>query len=354
MVTVSVPEKTYQVQILKGMRHEIGKRIQQVWSTRQVLVMTDENVAALYLFDTVTQLQAAGYQVTTLVLPAGEHSKSLACLEKAIARLAEKHFTRADGVIALGGGVIGDLAGLTAATYMRGIAFIQIATSLTAQVDSSVGGKTAINLGQTKNIMGTFYQPDLVLIDPTYLKTLANRDLVEGYAEVVKSSALAGGEFWQLTGRIQTVNDILTNASELITQSVTYKAKIVMQDEREAGIRKYLNFGHTIGHAIELLAAGGLRHGEAVSIGMVAITKRFVAENVSSFEFLQALSQRLRVVGLPITSALVSQPAMIAQLAHDKKNLSGILQLVAVKEPGQPVIIKKSLAEMTEFIEGAS
>ena len=354
MVTVSVPDKTYQVQVLDGLRHEIGKKIRQVWSPRQILVITDKNVADLYLSDTVVQLQSAGYHVATLVLPAGERSKSLASLEKAISCLAEHQFTRADGVIALGGGVVGDLAGLTAATYMRGIAFIQIATSLTAQVDSSVGGKTAINLGQTKNIMGTFYQPDLVLIDPTYLKTLAIRDLVEGYAEVIKCSALAGGDFWQLTGTIRTVNDILTRSSDLITQSVQYKADIVMQDEREAGIRKYLNFGHTIGHAIELLAEGGLRHGEAVAIGMIAITERFVAENISSSEFLQALNWRLQLVGLPVNSALIRQPATIDQLAHDKKNLSGILQLVAVKEPGQPAIIKKSLAEMTEFIEGAS
>lgn len=353
MVTVSLPNKTYQVKIATGLREHIGAQIQSVWSKRQVLIMTDEQVGSYYLAETRNQLEKFGYKVTTLVLPGGEQTKTLPYLEQAITLLADKHFTRDDGVIALGGGVIGDLAGLTAATYMRGIAFIQIATSLTAQVDSSVGGKTAINLGQTKNIMGTFYQPDLVIIDPSYLKTLATRDLIEGYAEVVKTSALAGGEFWDLTGTIQSKDDVLDNALALIVKSVAYKAKIVMQDEQEAGIRKYLNFGHTIGHAIELLAHGDLRHGEAVAIGMIAITKRFVVNGISSADFLKDLQQRLTNVGLPIDSTLVHTNVMLEQLVHDKKNRAGILQLVAVERPGQPKIIKKPLDEMKNFIEGA-
>ncbi|MFL2019522.1 3-dehydroquinate synthase [Weissella hellenica] len=353
MITVSLPNKIYQIKIANGLREQIGAQIQGVWSQRQILIMTDEQVGHYYLAETCAQLEAVGYQVTTLVLPGGEQTKTLPYLEQAITMLADNHFTRDDGIIALGGGVIGDLAGLTAATYMRGIGFIQLATSLTAQVDSSVGGKTAINLGQTKNIMGTFYQPDLVLIDPSYLKTLANRDLVEGYAEVVKTSALAGGVFWELTGKIQSTVDILENALTLITQSVQYKAGIVIQDEQEAGIRKYLNFGHTIGHAIELLAHGKLRHGEAVSIGMIAITQRFVQADISTVKFLDDLRHRLTVVGLPIDSPLVQNSNMLHQLVHDKKNHAGVLQLVAIKTPGEPLIIPKALTDMNKFMQGA-
>lgn len=353
MITVSLPNKTYQIKIANGLREQIGLQIKSIWSQRQILIMTDEQVGHYYLAETRAQLEAVGYQVTTLVLPGGEQTKTLPYLEQAITTLADNHFTRDDGVIALGGGVIGDLAGLTAAMYMRGIAFIQLATSLTAQVDSSVGGKTAINLGQTKNIMGTFYQPDLVLIDPTYLNTLAARDLVEGYAEVVKTSALAGGVLWNLTGKIQSKADILENALTLIIQSMQYKAEIVKQDEQEAGIRKYLNFGHTIGHAIELLAHGKLRHGEAVSIGMIAITQRFVKADISTAKFLDDLRNRLTVVGLPIDSSLVQNPDMLHQLVHDKKNRAGVLQLVAIKTPGEPLIIPKALTDMNKFMQGA-
>ena len=272
-------------------------------------------------------------------------------VEQIVGEMAAYGFTRQDAIVALGGGVVGDLTGVIASLYMRGIAFAQIATSLTAQVDASVGGKTAVNMATVKNIMGSFYQPDMVLIDPDFLQTLSDRDLVEGYAEVVKTSVLAGGDFWRLTGDIKTVAAIRERAETLITKSVLYKRDIVVADEKEGGVRKYLNFGHTLGHAIELMAHGELRHGEAVAIGMVAISERFEKAGITESGITALLRDRLVAVGLPVTSPLIGQAAFYDHLKNDKKNAAGTLQLVAISVPGQPTIVQKDLADMPAFVE---
>jgi len=352
MIQVTLPNTQYDVIIETGLRYAIGEQLAKIWSPRQVMVVTDEHVAPHYLADTVRDLTNHGFAVSEAILPAGESTKSLTVVETLIAQMAAAGFTRQDGIIALGGGVIGDVTGVTASLYMRGIALAQIATSLTAQVDSSVGGKTAVNLATVKNVMGTFYQPDLVLIDPEYLETLPDRDLVEGYAEVVKMSALAGGDFWQFTGKIQTIADIRANAPALISQSVQYKADIVMADEKEAGVRKYLNFGHTIGHAIELMAHGELRHGEAVAIGMVAISDRFERDGVAGLGLTNQLVDRLVAVGLPVFSPLVGAPDFYNHLKNDKKNNAGTLQLVALTQIGEPTIVPTKLGDMPIFMEG--
>ena len=272
-------------------------------------------------------------------------------VEQIVGEMAAYGFTRQDAIVALGGGVVGDLTGVIASLYMRGIAFAQIATSLTAQVDASVGGKTAVNMATVKNIMGSFYQPDMVLIDPDFLQTLSDRDLVEGYAEVVKTSVLAGGDFWRLTGDIKTVAAIRERAETLITKSVLYKRDIVVADEKEGGVRKYLNFGHTLGHAIELMAHGELRHGEAVAIGMVAISERFEKAGITESGITALLRDRLVAVGLPVTSPLIGQAAFYDHLKNDKKNAAGTLQLVAISVPGQPTIVQKALVDMPAFVE---
>lgn len=351
MITVTLPNKVYQVKIETAIRSHLGSEISKVWSPRQVMVISDENVAGYYLDETVTQLTADGFIVSTAVVPAGEHSKSLVQVGDIINQMAEAGFTRGDGVIALGGGVIGDLSGVVASLYMRGIAFIQIATSLTAMVDSSVGGKTAVNLDTVKNIAGTFYQPDLVLIDITYLQTLEDRDLIEGYAEVIKTSALDGADFFALTGTIRSSIDIREHAVELVSRSVAYKARIVMADEKEGGVRKFLNFGHTVGHAIELLAHGDLRHGEAIAIGMATISAKFERDGITKTGMTQELIDRLKAVGLPIKSNLIGSDAFYEHMKNDKKNRGGILQLVAVSKVGEPIIVNKPLVEMSDFLK---
>lgn len=351
-VKISSSIKNYQIIIKEGIKNTAGSLISSIWSSRKVGIVSDENVATLYLDDLSKQLNALGFEIKPLVVPAGENSKSLTQVADLIKQMAQVGFTRDDGLIALGGGMIGDLTGLTANLYMRGIAYLQIPTSLTAQVDSSVGGKTAVNLAGIKNILGTFYQPDLVIVDPIYLRTLSNRDLVEGYGEVVKTSALAGADFFDLTGSIQNVAAIRQNALTLIEKAITYKAQIIMADEKEAGNRKFLNFGHTFGHPIEALNQGQMRHGEAVSIGMVTLTRIFEKAKISPAGLTQELIQRLKTVGLPISSNLIGSPEFISLLKNDKKNRHGILNLVVLKAVGHPIIVLEPLNQVEDLLKG--
>ncbi|AKP67510.1 3-dehydroquinate synthase [Companilactobacillus ginsenosidimutans] len=352
MITVTLPTKKYDVKIEMGLGRKIGETVKEVWSKRKVIVVTDEQVGDLYLHTTINELKKADFDVITATVPVGEKSKSLKFVGEIIETMADNGFTRGDGVIALGGGVVGDLSGTVASLYMRGIAFIQIATSLTAMVDSSVGGKTAVNLGKVKNIIGSFYQPDLVIIDPIFLNSLSERNLVEGYGEVVKCSALEGGDFFDLTGKINKVDDILSNAPDLIERSVNFKANVVMKDEKESNLRRILNFGHTLGHAIELLADGKLMHGEAVAIGMVTISQCFEKTGVTPASVTSAIQTRLESVGLPTSSNLIGTDAFFDHLKNDKKNDHGTLNLVALKNIGEPIIVPTKLTEMPEFVSG--
>lgn len=351
MITVTLPDKTYNVKIEMGLGRKIGSAVKEVWSNRKIIVITDEQVGDLYLHTTISELKKADFEVITATVPVGEASKSLKFVSEIIQKMADNGFTRGDGVIALGGGVVGDLSGTVASLYMRGIAFIQIATSMTAMVDSSVGGKTAVNLGKVKNIIGSFYQPDLVVIDPIFLNSLSERNLVEGYGEVIKCSALEGGAFYELTGKIKQVDDILANAAELIERSVQFKADVVMKDEKESNLRRILNFGHTLGHAIELLANGKLMHGEAVAIGMVTISKCFVAKQITPQSVVDGILTRVEAVGLPTSSNLIGSPEFFDHLKNDKKNDHGTLNLVALNDIGHPIIVPTKLSAMPEFVQ---
>lgn len=339
-ISVALASHQYDVLIEPGLLKTAGERIAQIWSPRKIALISDDNVAPLYQKDLAAQLTNQGFEVHCYDFPAGEASKSLAQLQRLSEKLAKSNFNCDDAVIALGGGVTGDLVGFLAATYMRGISLIQIPTSLLAQVDSSVGGKTAVDLGTTKNIIGAFYEPDLVLIDPQTLTTLPTRDLVEGYGEIVKAAAMVGNGFWRLIEQIDSPTAILKHALELSEFSIQFKADIVMADEKESGQRQLLNFGHTIGHAIEALSAGELRHGEAISIGTVAICRAFEAAGKTAPGTTQKITARLTAVGLPITSPWLASNRVLKLIKHDKKNHNGYLNLVYVKEIGVPAILK--------------
>lgn len=348
MVTIDVhlTQKDYQIRIQSGLLQTCAEQIAQVWTPRQIALITDTNVAPLYLEEIESQLIKASYQVTPIIVPAGEATKSLNQAMALYSQLAAANFTRHDGVIALGGGVIGDLAGFVASTYMRGIAFIQIPTSLLAQVDSSVGGKTALDLPAGKNLVGSFYQPDLVLIDPKFLATLDERQLLAGFAEVVKVAALNGGRFWQQVTAIENTHMILVQAETLIQQSVHYKARIVMADEKENNHRQLLNYGHTIGHAIETLANGTLMHGEAISIGVVTMQRLAEQSRLTEAHLTPTLKAVLNTVGLPTASPLLTSERLFEQLLHDKKNQGQAINLVYLDAIGVPKIQSVPLATL--------
>lgn len=306
-------------------------------NARRILIISDEIVADYYLAATITGLKVLQREILTFIVPVGEQSKSISVYENIMLFLAENHFDRGDLIISLGGGVVGDLAGFIASTYKRGIKIIQIPTSFTAQVDSSVGSKTALNLGNSKNVIGTFYAPLATIIDGTFLDTLSERNLIEGYVEAVKMSLLAGNEFAALTATVKTPQAILDKRDALIKYSVAYKQSLVTADLHDHGVRKFLNFGHTIGHAIELTDAN-LMHGEAIAIGMVQLAKLMMSEEV-----LKEIVDRLISFDLALDSPLIGTSEFINNMKNDKKIAGKKIDLVLLDAVGKPRIQTVSL-----------
>ncbi len=306
-------------------------------SSSQILVVTDETVGLLYLQHVVEQL--AEYQVSTIVLPVGEVYKNLATVGQLFDQLIEARFSRNATIIALGGGVIGDTAGFAAACYQRGIAFLQVPTTLLSQVDSSVGGKTGVNHPQGKNMIGAFYQPRCVIADTSVLDTLADRELSAGLAEVIKYGLIRDADFFcWLEQNIQLLKgrdaDALAYAIEI---SCLTKANIVSEDETEAGIRAILNLGHTFGHAIEAgMGYGSYLHGEAVAIGMCQAADLSRRLGFLSDGDVDRIISLLSSAGLPVAppeSLLASK--FLELMAIDKKNIDGNIRFILLETIGQ-------------------
>ena len=307
---------------------------------RDVLIVTDSHVAPLYL----ARVEAAldGKRVKSLLLPPGESEKTLARFGEAIAALAELRANRDATVVALGGGVVGDLAGFAAACWMRGVAFVQMPTTLLAMVDSSVGGKTAVDLPQGKNLVGAFHQPSAVIADIATLATLPLRELRAGLAEVVKYGAIRDPEFFSwiehhAAALLARDTDVLAEAVE---RSCRHKAEIVARDEHETGERALLNFGHTFGHALETASGyGELLHGEAVAIGMLMAARLSAALGHAPPEDAERLSRLLAHLGLPLFPRSAIDPAQILDLMRlDKKTISGKLRLILWRGVGRAEI----------------
>lgn len=349
-VHVGLADHPYDILIEAGSAKRLGELVSGVWSHRKIMVVSDSNVAPLYLNETCATLEKAGFTTATTVIQAGEASKTLTGAQQVYTALINAGFSRSDGVLALGGGVVGDLAGFVASTFMRGLSYIQVPTSLLSQVDSSVGGKTAVDFGSGKNLIGTFYQPDLVVIDPDHLQTLSQRNLVEGYGEVVKMAAMSDHpEFWQLIQTINAPEDLLTHAAELSQYAISAKAALVVDDERDTGARRLLNFGHTLGHAVELLRPDTL-HGEAVAMGMIAITELCERHGLTAAGTADAIQDRLQVVGLPTEFPDYSIDQLVAQIRMDKKVKNDTVVLVTIPKLGQTRLYPVALADLPAFL----
>lgn len=290
-------------------------------SGSRVMIVTDSGVPAQYPSKVEASLKAAGCQVHMVTIPQGEASKSLGSYATIMQALVDSGFTRTDTVVAVGGGVVGDLAGFVAATFMRGIRFCNIPTTLLSQVDSSVGGKTAIDFGGVKNIVGAFHMPARVLIDPDTLTTLPQRQLHNGLVEAIKMGATGDAELFEL---IENSGDLLSDAGEIISRSVNYKQAVVKADPREKGLRRVLNFGHTVGHAIEALGGGKYLHGEAVALGMMY----FCGAEAS-----QRIGRVLAKYNLPVSHDIAPE-SIRSLIAHDKKASGGNITVVKVDEIG--------------------
>jgi 3-dehydroquinate synthase len=339
-LTVHAASRTYPILVGRGVLEELGATVRRVRGEGQIVVLCDENVAPLYLDRVRRSLVAAGLPASQVILPAGEREKSLARAEELYGVLYDRGLRRSDTLIALGGGVIGDLTGFVAATYQRGIGFVQVPTTLLAQVDASVGGKVAVDFRAGKNYVGTFYQPTLVLADLRTLETLPQRELRGGAAEVAKHGLLAGSAVLRRVQQLARSPLVASAVSqELVAGSIQYKAGVVERDERESGLRAVLNFGHTIGHAIE--AATGFRrfsHGEAVGLGLHAAL-RLSGELAGLPESEEHMAHGLLDgLGLPARLTGVRPHDVCDLIGRDKKAGQHGVQYVLLRRPGFPVI----------------
>ncbi|WOE31070.1 MULTISPECIES: 3-dehydroquinate synthase [unclassified Acinetobacter] len=310
---------------------------------QQVMIVTNQTVAPLYLQHYIEALQCLNKKVATCILPDGEQFKDIAHLNLIFNALLEAGFNRDCTVLALGGGVIGDMAGFASACFQRGVYFIQVPTTLLSQVDSSVGGKTGINHPLGKNMIGAFQQPQVVLADMTQLKTLPARELSAGLAEVIKYALLGDAEFllWLEQHIDQLVLGDETLLAEAVYRSCAHKARIVAHDEKEQGERALLNLGHTFGHAIEsYLGYGQWLHGEAVATGMVMAADLSCKMGWISTDDLNRIKAILVRAKLPIVCPQIPLDDFLAYMAHDKKVLNGQLRLVLLQQIGQAVITK--------------
>ncbi len=345
-------DRSYDVHVGAGLLENLGALLRPphlaAGLTRgPVAVVTDTNVAQIHLADTLLALGKAGIDARPIVMPAGEASKSFAGLESLSGQLLELGIDRGGLIIALGGGVIGDLTGFAAGVLKRGIAFAQVPTTLLAQVDSSVGGKTAINAPQGKNLIGLFHQPRIVIADTALLATLPRRELLAGYAEVVKYGALGDADFfdWLEVNAARALDGDGAAMTRAVAHSCAMKAAIVARDERETGERALLNLGHTFGHALE--AATGfsqrLLHGEGVAIGMALAFRLSVKLGLASGQDAERFIRHLKAIGLPAGIANIAgeRPgagALIAHMAHDKKVKDGKLTFILLRRLGDAFV----------------
>lgn len=350
---VNLPHNPYDIVIERGSLLKVGEWVRSIWNNRKIAIITDNLVGSLYGELVKNRLEDAGFDVIIFEFLEGESSKNLKVVSEAYEFLISNQMTRSDSIIALGGGVVGDLAGFVASTYMRGIEFLQIPTSLTAQVDSSIGGKTGVNTPSAKNSVGTFAQPKGVLIDPNVLETLGKRELIEGMGEVIKYGLIDDLELWHLLNEIDgDTKSILENAETIIYHSCDVKRKLVVADEREGGVRMYLNFGHTIGHAVEQTAGyGKVMHGEAVAIGMVQLSKIAESKGLMPEGITSEIEKMCLKFGLPTTYEPWNKEELFAALTHDKKARGNKMKTVIVPEMGRAAINEISLIEMMDYLE---
>lgn len=330
---VRLSGESYKIFIEPGLL-DIGPHLPFPTTTR-LAVVTDENVDRLHGERVMRSLEEAGYKAERVVVPPGEGTKSLANLERVLSRFAELELTRSDAVIALGGGVMGDLAGFAAAVWLRGVRFVQVPTTLLSMTDSSIGGKTGVNLPAGKNVAGAFHQPTRVLIDPLALTTLPAREFASGMAEVVKHACIKSRA---LFGQLKTPGALQASLGEIIAANLAIKRDVVQADSFERDERRLLNFGHTLGHAVEKAAGyGKILHGEGVAIGMVGAARLGEAMGFTEPGTAAAIAELLTAFGLPIAPETPLETG--SALLNDKKRMGSVLNVVLLRTIGDAEVV---------------
>jgi 3-dehydroquinate synthase len=350
IVAVELGERSYHIHIGQGLLGQAGVLLSAAMtksSSRRVPVVTDETVARLHYESLAASLAAAGLEPVPIVMPAGEQTKSFAHLSRLIDALLSENVERGSLILALGGGVIGDLTGFAAGILKRGVDFAQVPTTLLAQVDSSVGGKTAINTAHGKNLVGLFYQPRIVIIDTSVLGTLPRRELLGGYAEIAKYGLLGDADFfaWLEKHATQALSGDGTLMSHAVAHSCAMKAAIVARDERETGERALLNLGHTFGHGLEAatLYSDRLIHGEGVALGCVLAFRLSARLGLVPAETVARVEQHLGAVGLPTRIGQIPGPRpqaeeVLGHMRHDKKAQRGRMSFILARDIGQAFV----------------
>lgn len=343
-LVVDLKEKSYPIIIKKGLIDEINLEISKIYKGKKIFILTDKNVDEHYGDKIKNNLVNEGYNVKLMVLEPGEETKSFNTLPLIYNELLDFKFTRSDLIITLGGGVIGDLGGFVASTFLRGVPFIQVPTSLLAQVDSSVGGKVAVDLERGKNLVGSFYHPKLVLIDPNVLETLSDRFFTDGMAEVIKYGCIKDKEFFYFLKSLKTKNEVMNNIEKIIHKCCFIKKCVVENDEKDTGERMLLNFGHTLGHAIETYYNfKKFTHGEAVAIGMYEISKISEEKGISEKGIAQDIKEILAQYGLPYEVEIEDNSKILDTIALDKKNIDNVLKVVLLKKIGDSFLEKTNV-----------
>jgi len=336
--------KEYSVLIGGGILPHVGENVAIACGGEKAALVTDDVVDKIYGNTVEQSLQAAGYKAVKFVFTHGEQSKNIETYNALLNALAEANLTRSDVVVALGGGVVGDLAGFVAATYLRGVRFAQIPTTLLAMVDSSVGGKTAVNLTAGKNKVGAFYQPDIVFCDHDTLRSLPEEIFQDGCAEMVKHGVILSAELFELLK-----DPLLPQMEDIIARNVTIKRDIIVQDEKDTGIRQILNFGHTVGHGVEKHSGYRITHGKAVAIGMVIASRSAFRMGLCGEDCHLEIVEALKHYQLPCETDIMPEKLIEAAFS-DKKRSGQQITLILPERIGKCALRCCSLDEAAEFI----
>jgi 3-dehydroquinate synthase len=339
-ITVELGANSYEVRVGDSLLERVGLWLKEKEYSGRVVIITDTIVKGLYVDYLNRGLRNAGFKVTLLEVPAGEKYKTLETAAGLYDKLTGAFVERATPLLALGGGVIGDLAGFVAATYMRGLPLVQLPTTLLAMVDSSIGGKTAVDRGRLKNIVGAFYQPRMVVADIGTLSTLRENELANGLAEVIKSAAIRSASLFRfLEINLDKARERYPEVLEdMVLETARIKAEIVEKDEKEEGLREILNFGHTVGHAIEAVSGFGLKHGQAVAIGMMAAARISCRMGILDEREFARLEAVIRQAGLPVALPELDGEKVIEVMRHDKKVRNDKIRFVLLKTIGNAFI----------------
>lgn len=341
---VNLGDNSYNIEIEKDLIKNVGNKIKELFNGNKVFILTDKNVDKYYGDIAKKSLEEAGFEVSKYAIIPGEESKSFNSLLPIYNKLLDFKLTRKDLIITLGGGVVGDLGGFIASTFLRGVPFVQIPTSLLSQVDSSVGGKVGVDLERGKNLVGSFYQPKLVLIDPDVLNTLEEKFFKDGMGEVIKYGFIKDFELYKLLNSLNSREEVMEDIEHIIYTCCNIKRKIVERDEKDLGERMILNFGHTLGHAIEKkYGFKEFTHGEAVGIGMYLITKLSEKKGLVLNNYSENVKEILVRHGLPFNIDLGDKDEIIETISLDKKNMGSVLKVVIMKEIGNAEVYNTTI-----------